>query len=121
MRVYRRCLAEAPHIVLADVFRRVSLSPASRFWVSEERASTVVLAMLAGRILPPMRQNRREMFQEIFSRFIRLRRDRPDLSFPEAISIVVCQPAPKFYLTPRTVEEFIRRIKARKRKNKIAK
>ena len=48
MRVYRDRLAEASIIVMPVIFQLVADSPASRFWVSEERAAIVISAMAAG-------------------------------------------------------------------------
>lgn len=96
---------------MPEIFELVAESPASRFWVSEERAAIVIAAMEAGKPLTRMRRNKREMFEEIFRRYLALRDLHPDKSLFELVSIVVHQPAPKFYLTPRTVGEFIYRIK----------
>ncbi len=111
MRAYRTQLIRARYIVMPEIFSLVADSPASRFWVSEERAAIVISAMLAGKPLPKMRDNKREMFDEIYRRFLALRQQQPDKSVYELVSAVVHQPAPKFYLTARTVGEFIYRIK----------
>lgn len=110
-RAYREQLAKASYIVMPEIFALVADSPARRFWVSEERAAIVVSAMLAEKPLPKMRSNKREMFEEIFRRFLILRAEYPKKSVYELVSAVVNQPAPKFYLTPRTVGEFIYRMK----------
>jgi hypothetical protein len=111
LRVYREQLARASYIVMPEIFALVADSPARRFWVSEERAAIVVSAMLAGKPLPKMRSNKREMFEEIYRRFLILRSEHPKKSVYELVTAVVNQPAPKFYLTPRTVGEFIYRMK----------
>lgn len=111
MRVYRARLAEASIIVMPVIFELVAESPASRFWVSEERAAIVISAMAAGKPMPRMRSNKREMFTEIYRRYLVMREDYPDKSVYELVTKIVNQPAPKFYLTPRTVGEFIYRIK----------
>ena len=111
MRVYRDRLAEASIIIMPVIFQLVADSPASRFWVSEERAAIVISAMAAGKPMPRMRSNKREMFEEIYRRYLLMRKDYPDKSVYELVTKIVNQPAPKFYLTPRTVGEFIYRIK----------
>ena len=111
MRAYRKKIKEANTIVMPVIFELVSQSPASRFWVSEERAAIVISAMAAGKPMPRMRENEREMFEEIFRRFTILREQHPHKSVYELVSLIVNQPAPKFYLTARTVGEFIYRIK----------
>lgn len=111
MRAYREQLALANYIIMPEIFEKVAESPARRFWVSEERASVEVARMLVGKPFSRMRQNKREMFEEIFRRYIALRDLHPDKSLFVLVSDIVRQPAPKFYLTPRTVGEFIYRIK----------
>ena len=111
MRVYREQLALANYIVMPEIFEKVAESPARRFWVSEERAAVEVSRMLAGKPFSRMRPNKREMFEEIFRRYIALRDIHHEKSLFELVSIIVHQPAPKFYFTPRTVSEFIYRIK----------
>lgn len=111
MCVYREKLALANYIVMPDIFEQVAESPAKRFWVSEERAAVEVARMLVGKPFSRMRPNKREMFEEIFRRYLALRDLHPDKSLFELVSNIVHQPAPKFYLTPRTVGEFIYRIK----------
>lgn len=111
MRAYREQLALADYIIMPEIFEKVADSPAQRFWVSEERAAVEVSRMLVGKPFARMRANKREMFEEIFRRYLALRGLHPDKSLLELVSIIVHQPAPKFYLTPRTVGEFIYRIK----------
>ena len=111
IRVYREKLAEAEYVIMPKILEQVANSPCSRFWVSEERAAIVVSSMLAKKKLHNMRQNKREMFEEIFRRFLLLQRQCPKASIYELAIKVVNQPAPKFYMTPRTVGELIYRIK----------
>lgn len=94
LRVYREQLARASYIVMPEIFALVADSPARRFWVSEERAAIVVSAMLAGKPLPKMRSNKREMFEEIYRRFLILRSEHPKKSVYELVTAVVNQPAP---------------------------
>ena len=113
LRAFRIAVANADgHILLPRIFAQVADSPAERFWVSEERAAIVISAMLAGRPLPKMRRNKRDMFNEILRRVIPLRSQSPNRSLFDIVSEVVNQPAPKFYLTPRTVGEIFYRIKS---------
>lgn len=111
LRVYREKLASATFIVMPTIFELVAQSPSSRFWVSEERAAVVIAAMEAGKPLQRMRPNKREMFEEIYRRYRAMRKQCPDKSLCELAAKIVNQPAPKFYLTARTVGEFIYRIK----------
>ena len=107
MRVYKQKLHEADFIVMSEIFKLVAESPAKRFYVSEERATVVVAAMEAKKPLRNMRQNRREMFQEIYRRYCELRKTQPQKTIYQLVAQVVNQPAPKFYMTPRTMGELI--------------
>ena len=111
MRVYRSLISKTDYINVIDIFEQVALSPASRFWVSEDRAAAVISAMHSGKKLPAMLPNKREMFEEIYRRFLKERQLHPDKSLYWLVATVVNQPAPKFYFTPRTVGEIIYRIK----------
>lgn len=111
LRAYHEKLASATFIVMPAIFELVAQSPASRFWVSEERAAIVISAMEAGKPLLRMRNNKREMFEEIYRRYTVMREQYPEKSTYELATKIVNQPAPKFYLTARTVGEFIYRIK----------
>lgn len=111
MRVYRQKIVEADVIRMDDICRQVAESPSSRFWVSEERAAIVISAMEAGRALPCMTGSKREMFAEIFRRYKEMRPLYPDMTIKELAGIIVNQPAPKFYYTPRSVGQFISRMR----------
>lgn len=111
MRVYQEELSKDGYIVMPKIFEQVANSPCSRFWVSEERAAIVISTLLAGKVIPNMQKNKREMFDEIFRRFLIAREQYPEKSIYALAIMVVNQPAPKFYMTPRTVGELIYRIK----------
>ena len=111
MRVYQEELSKAGYIIMPKIFEQVANSPCSRFWVSEERAAIVISTLLAGKVIPNMRKNKSEMFDEIFRRFLIAREQYPEKSIYALAIMVVNQPAPKFYMTPRTVGELIYRIK----------
>ena len=111
MRAYREQLTLARFVVKPEIFKKVAESPASRFWVSEERAAVVISAMAKGKPLPCMTSNKREMFEEIYRRFLIEQRKNPKKTVYELVTKIVNQPSPKFYFTPRTVGEIIYRIK----------
>ncbi|MGM9844781.1 MAG: hypothetical protein ACI30K_00930 [Muribaculaceae bacterium] len=111
LRTFRLHLAAAKHVVMPQIFRRVANSPSSRFWVSESRAAIVVAAMANGKELPRMTLTKREMYNEIYHRYKELARYMPGEPLADVVALVVHQPAPKFYLTPRTVGELIYRTR----------
>lgn len=112
MRAFRKAIATRNFIDISEISQAVVNTPCSRFWVSEERAMVVVSALLKGRpVLNTMRPTKREMFQEIFSRVLELRKRHPDMPLFDVIMDVVNSPAPKFYMRPRCAMEIIYKIK----------
>lgn len=109
---FRQQLSMLGRIPLEELFTRASLSPASRFWVSERRAMVVMSQMLKGDRLLSMNPKRREMFYEIFHRVKEILRKEPDLTLTEASFRAVNSPAPQFYLTPKTARAMIYRLRA---------
>lgn len=111
MRVFQQKLVEADVIRMDEICKAVAESPSSRFWVSEERAAIVISSMEAGRHLPCITQTKREMFAEIYRRYKELKSRYPHKTIIELATVIVNQPAPKFFFTPRSVREFICRIR----------
>lgn len=115
---YHKVLEQKEFIDITQVAEAIINSPASRFWVSEDRAFAIISAMTKGRpVLATMNPAKREMFQEIFNRVTRLSHQHPDAALSDLVFQVVNSPAPKFYYQPRTVIEYIRHaIKYNKKK-----
>lgn len=115
VKAYRNALAQAfGHIRLDEVLAMTVNTPASRFWVSAERAMVVVARMYKGDTLEDMRPSKQEMFKEIFQRVVRLREQMPDTPLLHIVEMAVTQPAPKFYLTPQSAKVIICRIRRKK-------
>lgn len=121
MRAYHDDIASCKRIYLDEVWQRVANSPASRFWVSEERAAIVVARIMRGDRLEKMRPLKREMFFEIYRRVCLLLKQHADMTIYQCCINVVNSPAPKFYMTPLSVRTTIYKIKRQwyeKRKKK---
>lgn len=111
LKTYRRLLSEADYIVPASIYNKLVNEPSSRFWVTEERAAVIISKIRKGCSLERMHPNKREMFQEIYRRaMLLMERDRTLTVFQVAMK-VVCQPAPKYYITPEYAEIIIGRAK----------
>lgn len=111
MRAYHEQIIACDIIRMPDIFKRLVNMPSKRFWVSEERAAIVIASMLRGDTLSKMRPTKREMFFEIYSRVLVIRKANPNMSVYEMVSKVVRQPAPKFYLTPDSAKVMFYKIK----------
>ncbi len=112
MRAFRQVLSQRKFIDIAEISQTVVNMPCSRFWVSEERATGVVAALIKGKpVLDVMRPTKREMFTEIFRRVMDIRKECDGLPLAIIVMRVVNSPAPKFYMKPRCAMEIIYKIK----------
>lgn len=103
-------------------YQQVADMPSKRFWVTEERATLVILAMHKGTSFKNMLDTKCEMYQEIYRRFLELRKKSPNLPTSILVGEIVNQPAPKFYMTAKSVREIIYRIRRKwyeERKKKL--
>lgn len=114
-KAFSRALIQCSQVRRPDVLKTAVNSPCSRFWVSEERAAVVIAAMLRGEdALSGMGPNKREMFEEIYSRFVILLNKNPERPIRDITHEVVMQPAPKFYLTPESAGVILSKLRERK-------
>ena len=107
LRVYNHLIRKANHIFLGDIYKELVRQPSIRFWVSEERAAIVLSIMFKGGKLDKMRTPKRQMYQEIYRRAVKLKAKQPSLSFLDLAIIIVHQPAPHFYLSPGSAKVLI--------------
>lgn len=112
MRVYDEYIIKCRYIKMPEVYEYIADAPADRFYVSDTRASVVISDMMQGKSLDTMRPLKREMFEEILRRVIRLRQEQPTWTMRRLCAEVVAQPAPKFYITAGSAKIMV--CKARK-------
>lgn len=94
-----------------EIYKRVVEMPSSRFWVSEERAATIVLNIIKGDKLESMKPKKRLMYFEIYRRVMEAKKKDPDAPISYLTFDVVSSPAPQFYLTPQSAKTIISKIK----------
>lgn len=112
MKAFTMALGKASFIDIKIIATEIVNTPCSRFWVSEERAASVIRAIRKNKnVLSCMRPTKREMFIEINKRVKQLRKSTPNSSLPQLVEKVVNSPAPKFYMKPRCAMEIIYKIK----------
>lgn len=114
LRACDTALARCRTIRMGDIYRIVADMPSPRFWVSTERATVVISAMRAYAQNPKlpnplgsMRPTKREMYAELCRRVEAIIAIDPGLALPCAVERAIHQPAPKFYLTPASVQKLI--------------
>lgn len=111
MRAYHELIKSAQYILMPEIYSKVVDMPTRRFWISEQRAAIVISAMMKGDTLNNMGPLKREMYNEIYNRVMKLREKKPDLPIIQLVEMVVEQPAPKFYLTPGSAKVLICKIR----------
>ncbi len=109
---FHREVSSCKHVDIPNVFNSIVNKPSCRFWVSPERASVVINRMIHGDTLSSMKPNKREMYKEIFRRVQKMRKSNPDAPIRRLVSIIVEEPAPKFYLTAESAKVIYYRSKA---------
>ena len=122
IQAFRNALAAHKHIDISRIAQEIVNTPCTRFWVSEERAVTVINAMRKNKpILRAMRPTKREMFREIYTRYLQQHKLQPNTPFKTLIARIINSPAPKFYMQPRCAIEIIYKLKRQKHKNTSSK
>lgn len=100
MEAYHKLIDSADCICMDKIYNDVVDMPASRFFVSEERAAIVISSIMRGNKLMNMRPTKREMFFEIYRRAMLIRKQHPERTVFDLAFEVVRQHAPKFYMEP---------------------
>lgn len=100
LRSFRESIAAQSRISIDNAFRQATEKPAPRFWVSEVRAANVIGKMLAGDDpTADMVPEKREMYREMFARFMAMREENPDASIARLCFEVVNDEAPRSYMS----------------------
>jgi hypothetical protein len=111
LKAYREEIAACDVIRMDEIWQRIANRSSRRFWVSEERAAIVVARMMRGDRLRKMKPLKREMYFEIFRIVKRLKEQYPDMPIYKLSFKAVNTPAPKFYMTPKSIKVIIYKIK----------
>ena len=113
---FRQVIAGQSKIAVAKAFRDTASAPAPRFWVSEARAAAVIGKMLTDEsYTDSMNEEKREMYREIYRRFIKIRRMCPEMTIADIVFDIVNAEAPKSYLSKDRVRSIIYKAKRGKR------
>lgn len=115
---YRNALASTQTIRLDELLSKVINSPTSRLWLSEYRAAEVVKEFIRNDGKCKHHQKRSEMYNELWRRYTKRRKQRPNDSFDNIIFDIVNSPADSFYLTIGSAKVIICKIRCRLRKLK---
>lgn len=113
---FMHVLRTATDMPLRRMFGAAARRPASRFWVSEARAVTVISAMMRGCEPQRMYARRREMYEELRRRVEEKMRRDPSLCLTHAVNEAVYEEAPEFYLTDESARSIIYRMRQKRRR-----
>lgn len=113
------------YITLSSAVNIARMSPCSRFFVSEERASKIIRRMIKheqGKCPDPladMIDQRRRMFSHIYIIYKRLRDNHPQFKHPDLVVLACAHPAQEFYLTSNSAKTILGRIILNSRRNGV--
>ena len=114
-RAYNRIMRSDRPSSIKDVYKLLTSTPATRFWVTGERAYECIVKRKRGRKLS---ERKNAMYDEI-ERRAQEYMTKYDTTFRKACKVVVLQPAPSFYLESNTIREIIsHELKKRRRRNR---
>jgi hypothetical protein len=115
MRIYREITKKQLNlygrVCHAKILEKVVNSQASRYWVSPERASSIIYKMEKGMSFKGMKKNTVLFYKSLYYDY-RLYKDfHPKMSTRAIVEEVLMQPAPCFLITPRVAGDVIYKMK----------
>lgn len=114
-REVKRQLSLYGRITVTGLMQKVVESPASRYWVSPERACVVMRKLERGEPIAYMKPNKQRMYTALYREYAAYRREHPGTPMKHAVEIVVERPAPCFAVTWRVAGNIVRRLKGEER------
>lgn len=107
-------------ICKTGLMEQVVDSPASRYWVSSDRACAIIYRLEKGERIDYMKRNRVKFYISLYEDFRRYKKLHPEVQATKHIvEIVVMQPAPCFPVTPRVAGNIVERMRRRCRQEKV--
>lgn len=112
-RACRKEVMSAGYKRLSDVWETIVEQPTSRFFVSEERMTTLVRHRLRHGQWPAQEKlnaTRYAMYEEVWRRYLLQRAEHPQKPIDDIVHEIVNSQAPSFYLTPGSARAIFYRI-----------
>ena len=102
--MFKACFLAGNYTNIGEIFGQMATMPAKRFYINEQRAYQLLCEKRrTGHWKPSILANKLRMMEEIEKRVDELMLANPSVSLVEAVDLVVNQPAPSLYLTPRSI------------------
>jgi hypothetical protein len=110
--VYKQGLEEGRLTSMRDAGRYISTQPAPCFFVSAERASSLVGRVIAGKLPFDCNESQQRMISRLYDDYMKYLGEHPGntLSRVRIMEILVDQPAPEFYMTPDAIRRILRDV-----------
>lgn len=99
-RIFKNCIGNPDCRNITDIFKVVARQPASRFFVSEERALQIISQKRTSGRWPINSPTRLRLFKDLEKIVNKIIARTPDISLNDAVWEAVNSPAPSLYLTP---------------------
>ncbi len=123
LRVYREIISKQldlyGRITITGLMEKVVNSPASRYWVSSERACSIILKIDKGETLSQMKKNMIIFYRSLYAEFCTYKNTHPGMPAKHIIEIIIQQPAPCFVVSPRVAGSIIYRMKIKCQRENI--
>lgn len=115
MRVYREVITHQLQakgaINMKQALALIVNSPSSRYWVSTDRACSIIYKMNKGVSLDKMKRNTLIFYRALYADFLNYKSLHPELPIKHIVEIIVQNPAPCFLLSPRVAGMIIYKMK----------
>lgn len=103
-----KMLKERGRISLSDAVDAARKSPASRYFVSEQRASIVLRHIMNNRApLETMTETKNRLFRHLYVKYKALKSENPEATHEELVVMACASPAQEFYITHKTAIEIL--------------
>lgn len=121
----RYCLLTKKHLGLYGrlcktlLFKQLVTSPASRYWLSPERAYSIIAQIRNKTLNVRPEKTICRLYYALYDDFKKYKKTHPDVPDTRAVEEVILLPAPCFGLEPRVAEIIIRKVSRQCQKEKI--
>lgn len=110
LRTFETLLRQMSPCTMTDVYEALSASPCRRYWVTGDRAIRAIYAMRKMEDVEKLRARRYQMYIDIERKARELMKERPHMTFSQAVFKVVRSPAPSFYVDRRTIQNIFTKL-----------
>ena len=107
-RAKERLLREKGYVLLSEAVDMARLSGTSRYFISEERAASIISNILKGRKpLQTMSETKNRQFRNLYVQYQALKSQFPNLPHLELVVMACASPAKEFYLTHKAATQIL--------------